>query len=308
MKNIFPTLFFFFVSTAILRAGSGETGFAFLKIGVGGRAAGMGETAAATTDATAVFWNPAGLALSPEHSVIFAYNRWIDGIQHNFAAVKFVKGHNAFAIHYISTGVDGIEQREIPSETPTAYFSSHDLAVGFSYARTISSGWFAGITGKYIYERIQSSVSAAAFDVGVVHYVRGLSDDPDQADRLRLGVVLSNVGFSGKLIEERVNLPSALRLGAEYDIFMNRPSENSWLVAADVEKPFENNIRLHMGTEYGYRSVGFLRMGYQWGYEARGFTAGIGMKFKRLNCDYGYMPFSHALGSTHRFSVAFQFE
>ena len=308
MKSLLILALIVFSARSIY-AGTGETGFAFLKIGIGGRSAGMGETAtASSTDATAAFWNPAGLVQSNTHNVVFTYNRWIDGIQHNFGAVKFVHGNNAFALHYISTGVEGIEQRDIPSENPTAYFSSHDLALGFSYARKMNDRLSLGITGKYVYERIQSSVSAFAVDIGAWYYIKYAYDNPGTDRRWRVGMILSNVGFSGKFIDEKVRLPASIRLGSLYHIINTVPAGNTWSVAADIEKPFAESTRTHLGTEFGYKNTYFVRAGYQLGYEARGITAGIGVRIQRVSVDYGYMPFSNSLGATHRISAALAFE
>lgn len=309
MRNFFLICLCSFHIPGYLFAGGGETGFAFLKIGIGGKAAGMGESATAeATDASAAFWNPAGLIQSEQHNILFTYNRWVDGIQHNFGAAKFVYGNNAFAFHYISTGVDDIEQRDIPSEHPTAYFSSHDLALGFSYARKMNDRWSLGITSKYIYERIQNSVSAVALDFGAWYNIKYEYDRPESENRWRVGLMISNVGFSGKFIEEKVKLPANIRLGSSYDILKNHPSKNTWSAAVDIEKPFAQNVRTHLGTEFGYEELCFVRAGYQFGYEARGITAGIGMKIKHISVDYGYMPFSNSLGATHRISASLDFQ
>lgn len=308
MKSLL-TLILVILSAGTIYAGGGETGFAFLKIGIGGRSAGMGEAAtASSTDATAAFWNPAGLIQSNSHDVVFTYNRWINGIQHNFGAAKFVYGNNAFALHYISTGVEDIEQRDIPSENPTAYFSSHDLAIGLSYARKMNDRLSFGVTGKYVYERIQSSVSAFAVDLGAWYDIQYAYDNPDMDRRWRVGLTLTNVGFSGKFVNEKVTLPTTIRLGSVYHILPITASGNMWLVAAEIEKPLAENVKTHLGTEYGYKNIYFVRAGYQLGYEARGVSAGIGIKIRRVNIDYGYMPFSNSLGATHRISAALAFE
>jgi hypothetical protein len=298
-------LFFWLIQGCLVFAGSGETGFSFLKIGIGGRAAGMGEAATVlSTDAAATYWNPAGLAVDEHNNALFTYNHWIENVQHNFFAVKFIHGANAFGLHYIATGVDGIEQREIPSATPTAYFSSHEIELGISYARKINARWALGMTANYIYERIQNSVSAIGFDVGVWHTADYLSKDHP----LKLGFVLSNVGFSGKLINEKVRLPTTIRFGSAYDIFWDSDSRNIWTAAVDIIKPVKDKLRIHVGTEFGYKDFLFLRAGYQFGYDARGMTAGLGMKIvKTIRVDYGYMPFSNALGVTHRIGASFDF-
>ncbi|NUM82435.1 PorV/PorQ family protein [bacterium] len=282
-------------------AGTGEAGFAFLKIGIGGRAAGMGEaTVASVTDATATYWNPAMLTVTPLNSIVFTHNRWIEDVTHNFFAAKFASGRHAFGVHYISTGVDGIEQREIPSEEPTALFSSHDLAIGFSYAYQISERSSAGLTTKYIYERIQNSVHAWAVDAGFTHWV-SLGER-----NLRLALVIANIGASGDLSSQSVILPATMRLGSQYEILVN--SKYQWNVAMDIVKPIKESWRLNAGTEFGFNSITFLRAGYQFGYKTRGVSAGLGLKaFDKIRIDYGFTSFSHALGSAHRISASFEF-
>lgn len=308
MKQLLLTILLLFHFSGFLHAGGGETGFAFLKIGIGGKAAGIGEAASTmATDATAAYWNPAGLIQSENHNLMISYNRWVDGIQHNFGAAKWVYGQNAFALQFISTGVDDIEQRDIPSESPTALFSSHDLALGISYARKINDQLSLGVTSKYIYERIQNSVSAVAFDLGAWYNIKSFNDYSVQPSRWRVGFTLSNIGFSGKFIDQKVKLPSSMRLGSSYDLIMNDPLKNTWQIAVDIEKPFAENTRVHWGTEFGYRERFFGRAGYQFGYEARGISAGIGIKIKQIRMDYGYMPFSNSLGTTHRIGAAFDF-
>src|SRR5687768_8481233 len=56
---------------------AGTTSAEFLKIGVGARAIGMGETQAAlANDAFASYWNPAGLGSIKIPEVSVMYNRW----------------------------------------------------------------------------------------------------------------------------------------------------------------------------------------------------------------------------------------
>ena len=50
----------------------------FLKIGVGGRAAALGEAfIAVANDASALYWNPAGLVQFEENQVMFSHNSWV---------------------------------------------------------------------------------------------------------------------------------------------------------------------------------------------------------------------------------------
>ncbi len=289
------------------RADSGKNGFAFLKIGIGGKQAGMGEATAATvTDATAGYWNPAGLAWNDMNNVSFTYNRWIEEVTHNAFCGKIKWGSHYFGLHYVYTGVDNIEQRQIPSEEPTAYFSSHDLLLGVSWARKLGDRWSAGLTTKYLYERIQNSVQAVALDIGVWYKVRFVYDNPDLDDRWRIGMVIANAGLSGKMVHETVRLPLTLRAGTSYDIIRNETGAGT--LALDVIKIRNENIRAVIGMEYTYRDLISFRAGYQAGYASRSLTAGLGARvMKTMRFDYGFMPMSNGLGSTHRFTASFDF-
>ncbi len=70
----------------------------FLKIGVGGRAAALGEAfMAISDDASALYWNPAGLAQFTKNQVIFSHNIWVVDINHDFlGAVYHLDNDNTF--------------------------------------------------------------------------------------------------------------------------------------------------------------------------------------------------------------------
>jgi hypothetical protein len=62
-----------------------STGAAFLKIPVGPRVCGMGEAAVAyIDDASALFYNPAGLANVPTFSALFAHNQGLLGMNREY--------------------------------------------------------------------------------------------------------------------------------------------------------------------------------------------------------------------------------
>lgn len=309
VKPYFLFILFCAIFSATVFAGPGESGYAFLKIGIGGQAAGMGEAVSAhVNDATAAYWNPAAMAMRPGRNVSFTYNRWIEGVNHNAIAAKWTAGSHAFGLYYVYTGVDGIEQRDIPSDDPTAVFSSHDLALGASYARMVSDRIAAGMTAKYVYERIQSSAQAFAVDIGIWYNVRFVYDNPDLDGRWRMGMSVRNLGYSGKMVNERIALPASVRFGTCYDIIRNRETKNTLTLGAEVIKPFDDGFKLAVGSEYVYHDFASLRLGYQLGYDSRSFTAGLGLKvWDRFTVDYGLMPMSNGLGTTHRVTTAFQF-
>ncbi|HMW33735.1 MAG TPA: PorV/PorQ family protein [bacterium] len=292
-------LILFFSLTISLHAGSGETGFAFLKINASARSSAMGEVSTYDgQDPMGVLVNPANLSVTPSHSVAFTYNRWIESTDYQAFSGKFKTGSWAWSLYYLYTGVDDIPQRDIPSEEPTAYFSSHDLAIGFVLSRALNDRWFAGIGTKYIYERIQNTVTAWAWDGGL-YYV------PNET--WRAGFSFQNLGRSGKLIDERIRLPFQVRLSGGYTVYRQENRHRADLMA-DVIKTYGASPRLHTGSEYVFQEKVCIRLGYVWGYASRNISAGVGLIFqRRMRLDYAWTPFTNSLGSSHRISAGFDF-
>ncbi len=86
MKIIVKFVFIFLAMTTVTHAQIlpklGENKIAttsaqFLKIGVGARAASLGESfVAIADDASSLYWNPAGITLAPDRSIYFARTKW----------------------------------------------------------------------------------------------------------------------------------------------------------------------------------------------------------------------------------------
>ena len=70
---------------ADIHPNAGTRAMPFLKIGVGVRAIGMGESQVAdASDLYASFWNPAGLARVKRPQLGLMHNEWFEGINHEF--------------------------------------------------------------------------------------------------------------------------------------------------------------------------------------------------------------------------------
>ncbi len=277
-----------------------QSGMAFLNIGNGARAVGMAEAfTAIANDPSATYWNPAGLVALSNTQLTFSHNSWIQDVQHEFFAVAFKTGQNHLGISIISNSIDGIERRVKPSEDPLGSVQAHDLAVGLSYARGISKGLQAGITLKYVYERIYyESAPGFAVDLGFIY-------QPAILEGLSLGLVTQNLGVTGKLKNESIELPKTLKAGLAYQIFRGMGGSDL-LGALEVVKILDADLHVNMGLEWSYRNLLALRTGYQTGWDEKGLHAGVGFGISRFLLDYAYTPFTAELGTAHRISITFK--
>jgi len=148
----------------------------FLNIGVGGRALGMGNVQAAIVhDATAGFWNPAGLVqLSQKNNVVLMHSELFAGIVKNdFASYAMpLDTNSAFAVSIIRTGVDDIaDTRNLVNEygyvnyDNIQLFSVADYALLVSYARRskLINGLRLGGNAKIIYRNVGEFANAYGF-------------------------------------------------------------------------------------------------------------------------------------------------
>ena len=297
MKAIFIVVISLsFLATQAQTENNGSTGLAFLKIGVDARAAGMGEAATAVANtANAVFWNPAGILAADRNSLEFTHNAWLLDVHGQSGAVVFKQKKSSIALHVQSMGVGGIEIRDIPSTDPLAEANASYSAFGLTYARALGEQFEAGISLRYLFEKIfVYSASGFATDLGIRY--RGLIKN------LTLGASLLHLGSMSELRNEASKLPSTFRVGAAFHPeAMMGPARI--LLAADMVYPLEENARFHLGGEARLWEHLLLRIGFASGYETRGLSIGAGIQKTIFRFDYSYSPFDSDLGESQRFTL-----
>ncbi|GGF23557.1 putative type IX sorting system protein PorV2 [Hymenobacter cavernae] len=154
----------------------------FLNIGVGGRALGMGGVQVGlVNDATAGYWNPAGLAtLKTKYDAVLMHSELFSGIVKNdYASFAMpLDDKSAIGASIIRVGVDNIaDTRALVNEygqisyDRITYFSVADYALLLSYARKVGNveGLSIGANGKIIYRNMGDFANAYGFgiDAGV---------------------------------------------------------------------------------------------------------------------------------------------
>jgi hypothetical protein len=274
-----------------------NVGLSYLKIGVDARASAMGEAySAVANDASASFWNPAGLASSGKNSIVLMHNAWLQDINHEFAAIQFVNGQHNLAVSLNLISVEGIELRdETASEKPIGETHALNTYVGLSYATHILGNWQIGAQVKYLYEKYYYfTADGFALDVGLKK--ENLISD------LSWGLVVQNLGKMSALKTESTTLPLILRTGFSY-ILPFPVLENSPILATDIAYVADDITTLNLGTEVPLGDIVDVRLGYVIGRESQGITAGFGLRYGIFNIAYAFVPYSFDLGNSHRFSL-----
>jgi hypothetical protein len=295
-QKSFITILLFAAISLSAQPKNASTGLTFLKLGVGGRAIGMGEAySALSTDASGIYYNPAGIAFGSGSEITLMHKEWVFGTATEYLGSTIHAGNFAFGLGLNSTNVNDIEIRQEPGPSQGT-FGLHDLAVSPTASWRVDTSLSIGATGKFLYEKIYvEESSGAAFDLGAKY----------ELDRnFAFAAAVSNIGSTSALARESTTLPSTLRVGISYSSPMS--NEFGCTLASDVLKVLQDDgTRIHLGAEAVYESFLALRVGYQIGYDAKGYSAGLGIRYGLLQFDYAFVPFLNDLGNTHTFALTF---
>lgn len=297
---------------AALSSKAGTSGAQFLKLGAGARAGGMADSFAATADdASAAYYNPAGLTQLRGPQLVGAHTMYYEGI--NYEVLNFAfpwQREELYSRHVLALGlyhlaVGDIERRVSDTTGPIGTFDASDGAYGLSYAYAFDRRLSLGITGKYVAQTIDTyKASAVAADAGVLW-----KPSPDAVRPYSLGAVVRNVGSKPKFAGEADPLPlgGALAFGWE-------AVPNALKLDLEAAKYRDTSVFGSLGAEYKHHFntavSGALRAGYTTHYRDTGGMAGLalggGVQFHKAGFDIAWLPFG-TLGNTFRYSLIVKF-
>lgn len=327
-----------FLSTGRLQAQQvkkvGTSSAAFLRIPVGVRGTAMGSAfVSIADDASAMFWNPAGIARIQKKSAYVDYSSWLPGLTFNYFGFVLplqevgTLGVNVTALTSKDMEVTTIDQPQGTGET----FSTSSVAVGLAYARNLTDRFSIGANFKYINESIlNSNAGGFAIDIGTLY------DTPFPG--IRLGVSISNFGTNMRIDGEDLNVrvdiapeqegnnqsvvgrlrtddfdaPLIMRVGLSWDAIN---SENNRLtLAVDGQNPNDNGQSLNVGGEYAlFKEMLILRGGFNELFlddREKGLTLGVGINYEvsgvEVSGGFAYQDFKHLDGIT-RFTLELKF-
>ncbi len=285
----------------------------FLKIGVGGRASAVGDAfVAIANDASALYWNPAGLSQFTENQIVFSHNEWVVDINHDFiGAVYHLDPTNSFGVSLTTLSMKDMEvTTEFAPNGTGEYFGFSDMALALTYSRRMTDQFSFGGTVRYIEETLDKlKMRGVMIDLGT-YYWTGLGST-------RFAVAVSNFGnqlapdgeviLVGKRKQsewQSFSPPTIFRIGFAFEPIENE--NNKLTTSVQLNHPNDNSENVSAGAEYSWHQILYLRGGYKFNVDEQNFSLGAGfdvpLNIARLSFDYAYSNFTK-LGSAHRFSI-----
>lgn len=303
LSLVFFSLAFVPASAADFSSGAkGKTTAAFLKLGVGARAAGMGEAfGAVADDAGALYWNPAGLNKVVGKSATFMHAAYLESSFFDYGAYAQRLGEKSVvgaSLQYFSAG--SITETDATGTT-IGSFTPSDVAFAVGYARKYNGASLGGAV-KLIQSKVKANANTAAVDLGVLlPAYRG--------GKLTLGLAVTNLGGKLKFDSAQEDLPLLIRASSAYKI------RDAWTAALDIGFPKDNRPFFALGTEVRMAVRDGRSLSGRAGYNTRtagdvsGFTGvsfGLGFNFRTTSLDYAIAPLGD-LGLAHRVSLTTRF-
>ena len=271
---------------------------AYLRMGVGARALAMGGAfTAIADDATAAYWNPAGL-VKIEHieaTFMYAANMAVDRQLSYFAYTHWgLWGMGAFGISWLNAGMDDIPIWK-SAEEYMGTESYADNAIMFSYGTEVGSLMLGG-TAKVLHQDVMgTSETGFGLDLGGMFNVM---------DNVTAGMMVRDIGSQ----YGDDDVPINWRFGGAVHVL-----DGGLTVGVDVDKVKSiDDYEIHLGAEYGMEVhpeyYTFFRAGLN-SVEDQAFTTGLGIRVPRVQFDYTYVTEKEeeVLGSNHRVSLTARF-
>ncbi len=289
--------------------GIGKYGASFLQISSSARQVAMGDAFTGLGDDISFMrYNVGAIGFVKKTTLGLNFHKWIDDTQQGSIGMAMPLGFAVVAVDFIYFNEGEITELNAQFEPTGAILSSNDIAM--SFAGGFQRQFFGmetsfGIGTKVVRQTLAGhSATALGMDMGILM----------KKGRFSFGGAVQNFSITKlKFNGSGESLPETYRGGIAFNtklgpkIKINLVSDIAWLVS--------QKVRIYSGGEIIFGNNFALRGGYKFhDFEVNRWAAGMGlyipMKWlggSKARVDYSFSPIDILGGSTHRFSMVFEF-
>ena len=270
----------------------------------------LGNSAAAfPQDPSAFLWNPAGMVVVQQRSILLSHTTLFEDVQ--YQTINYIHptlSAGTFGLGVSRIGIAGIHNYDdvgggtgstgVPVDLGEISYWWGKLTL--AYGATLYKGFSLG-TNFVVHRQVLGPASSYGFgmDAGLHYRIR------------REGSLFNNLYFGASMMNA---LPARLKLGTQFEtftrtirvgmakIFYIRGEQDRFLLMADEEKGQYRKTIFHAGAEYAFQNTLFLRAGVEDGK----MTFGGGLSLRYFQIDYATGRFGDNpayFPRSHRFSL-----
>ena len=264
------------------------------------RAAALGTAfVGVADDASALFSNPAGLAVLKRGELAIHNNYWLTDTLQATAVIGMPTLHwggIGVAIGYLDFGT--YQGRD---ELGSLYgiYSAHRLELQGGWGIGVLPGLSVGVALRGGQETLENrSYSSFAYNIGALAVPLG---------DLKVGLTYANAGW----FTPAGNTASAFNIGGSYNFRLDSSTHLLAALSGSIEPDAVSYVQA--GMEACFLSTFFVRAGYQTALTDNqyggfaGLTLGGGISWNDFNLDYAYLPYGD-LGASNHFSLGYSFD
>ncbi|OGS24611.1 MAG: hypothetical protein A2297_08500 [Elusimicrobia bacterium RIFOXYB2_FULL_48_7] len=287
-------------------ASSGGQPGQFLQWAAGARSLGMGKAFfSVSDDASATYWNPAGLSQLDRQEVMALHTNLWAGTSYDFISYVYPTAkYGVFGVNLTRMFSGGFEKVNFSYNQATGdisfnqtgeTFSDDQMALTFAYGRKAIKNMSVGLSAKIVNRSLDGvGDTMIGFDGSVL--MQGVTE---KLPGLRLGVGINNILTQS--FETLDVLPMTIRMGASHKFLRDKLT-----ASFDVVKGMKSNMNWALGAEYWLVNFVSLRLGFDGESGFRESSLGLGFKYRDYGFDYAMAI--HELGvSAMRVSGTWRF-
>tara|TARA_R110000868_G_scaffold383578_13_gene650805 strand:+ start:21117 stop:22262 length:1146 start_codon:yes stop_codon:yes gene_type:complete len=267
-----------FVFPVVSNAQVAITAVPFLQIEPDSRGAAMGNTGVAIADnASALFWNPAGLAFQRDNQISITHSNWlanfnVSDLFYDYLVGKYyVEGIGTIGAHLTYLNLGEQAQTNATSSDIISKFNSYELALGLSYGFEVNKNLALGTSLRLIYSSLANGTSvdqqkvnpgsSVGVDLALLYKTNPFSLGGKNA-RLSTGFNLSNIGPGMQYTDnaQKDPLPTLLRFGIAFDLDLDPDGFNRITIASDVTKVMARKKEV-VRTQAGVSDTSYVASG-----------------------------------------------
>ena len=260
-------------------------------LGFGARSLAMGGgMTSLSSDATTIYYNPAGLSELTYQEFAFQHTVLFEGSIYDVASWVYpVNENHGLGIGFMRLGTDDITRRVDFADRGTFDFSQSQLMIG--YGRNLGEPMSVGVTLKIVNQALDEfSDFAIGADIGMrARLTRHISFGAAVRDLIPAKLQLDSTS-------ERT--PVSLAGGVSLRDLAISPYVR-FTTAFDLEKAEDRDIKLHVGGECLLHDKYAFRVGY----DRDDIAFGAGLKQGRLRIDYAYKMVDY-VEDIHHFTLS----